>query len=843
MLIFLLTLFLIPFCSSWHTNVFNNSLAEENLYFSTPGSIIRYLSIPSGVYYINNAYLNLTYPIKTNYNINISEKDSILFFQLEETTGFKVYDNSSRRNNGTRQGDVTINKIGRVNKAYYFNGTGGNITVADNGDFNFTKSNGFTIAFWINQTQAKSNLLILQKKNVFELWGYDSAHPNKYVFDVFNNSGSRIRTIVNAITLNDWNYIVLMYNGTHVLFFKNNTLYNTTKINGRLNSNTENITFGGGSGLDYYFNGTLDEIIIKNRSLNYTELSNSFGEISVTVGEFKVFSDEITNNSGINRTERIGNFRDYINNYLDSCSFIAGYCNIPINFSSTISNIVLKYNDITVNNIGINIINQTFNKTTYESYLEGFEINISYDYNYYKSITANLIYDGVSYPATKEGNGTNILFKRSITIPRITTGVNKTFYWEILAYNNSNYEFFYSEYKNQTLNNITLIIVNGDKTCPAGFNQSFLLDIKNENNLTHVNATINYNIRYGYSGNNSAFLTYGSINGVNHFSICINESIPSFSFGQNEIFYSGYGSDYGKYFDRVFYFFENTKLTNLTTNISLYLIEFGEGVPFEISVTDNYGLPIKDVYFVLYRWYPSISTYLQSSMGLTNMGGKTSQYIRLQNTVYRPFLYYRNGTLIKIFDRMSFLCFVAPCTKEFILSEFSESSLRLYDISGISQNLVFEPTNSIFTYYWSDASQQTQSINLTVFKQGVKDEKICNAQGIGYAGVISCNVSGYTGKLRAVAYRTASPSIPINELIVTIGNKFINSENGKVMGLFFAILLLIFFVFVGIYSPMAIIVFSIVSLIPLLLLGIINYTVFTGLIILSIIIIYILLRI
>jgi len=124
-----------------------------------------------------------------------------------------------------------------------------------------------------------------------------------------------------------------------------------------------------------------------------------------------------------------------------------------------------------------------------------------------------------------------------------------------------------------------------------------------------------------------------------------------------------------------------------------------------------------------------------------------------------------------------------------------------------------------FTFVWNDPSQSSQTINLTVYKQGnLNDTIVCSVSSTSYTGVLVCDISAYTGTFKAIAYRTASPNTPLASLYAEIKQTFIDAGGGK-LGLFIGAILLIFFALVGIASPILVILLSVISLIPLVLLG------------------------
>jgi len=111
---------------------------------------------------------------------------------------------------------------------------------------------------------------------------------------------------------------------------------------------------------------------------------------------------------------------------------------------------------------------------------------------------------------------------------------------------------------------------------------------------------------------------------------------------------------------------------------------------------------------------------------------------------------------------------------------------------------------------------------LVTRERGDSSFTICDTSASGFTGVLTCDTTGYTGSLRALAYRTASPEVPLFErLINTISSPF----KGDV-GLFISLIVFMVLALIGIFSPVASVILGIVGLFPAYLLGSITLPVF-----------------
>jgi hypothetical protein len=463
-----------------------------------------------------------------------------------------------------------------------------------------------------------------------------------------------------------------------------------------------------------------------------------------------------------------------------------------------------------------------FNATTYESSLEGYYFNIVYDNSYYLGITANLIYNGTSYTSIKSGTGSNVTFTKSnLVIPTVAvSGTNLSFYWYVTLINGTGSYYLNSTSRQQKVFKGTPLTVN--YSCGTGFSPAFNFTFYYEQNLSKVNATtINYYLTYGFSGNNTANNISGSFSNVDSFRICLNNSQSYYDVGYGEIQYSVAGS-----VDRRYYVFGGTRLTNTTVDIPIYALEVSPiATSFLMTAQTTSLVPYIGYYIGLLRWYPSSNSYKTVDMGKTDDKGQTVLRIKTEDVDYKFALYDTNGNLIQLSNSVRLICQTNPCVYTLYINP---TPLSLSTFTNIQSSLTFNSTTKVFTFIWNDPSQATQTINLTVYKEtGTSSELVCSSTSTGYTGIVICDVSAYSGNLRATATRTASPETYLKELSVWIRDTFITAGGGT-LGLLLGAILLIVFAFVGIASPVLVIILAVVSLIPMVILGNISMGVFAA---------------
>jgi len=333
-------------------------------------------------------------------------------------------------------------------------------------------------------------------------------------------------------------------------------------------------------------------------------------------------------------------------------------------------------------------------------------------------------------------------------------------------------------------------------------------DFKDAKNRSVVeNATIDYNFRYGID-NNTASLISGTLTGINNFSLCINSTLyNNYNIGYGEIQYEKAG-----YSDRRWYVFENTRATNTTVNNSLYLLPTGSSTSFLIEVRDNALTPYSDKYISLLRWYPEIDEYKIVEMGSTDDKGQTVTKVEIEDVDYRIGLYNKDGTLVYLAEPIRMICLASPCT--YILTVKDTSSELFINLLGVDHSLIFKDGAFKFTY--NDPSQTTSLMQLNVYKMfGVEDTLICATNSTAYTGVLTCNVSTYTGQLKATAFRSASPS----QIIAIAWHDMTSTPFKSGLGLFLTFLIALTLFLMGMAMPVASIILGILALIMGIIIG------------------------
>jgi hypothetical protein len=231
-------------------------------------------------------------------HLNISDTNVVLYmpFDVENDTT-TVYDWSEKENDGTIQGLVGSDISGWKSTggfngkgAYEFDGLGDNISIVDSSDFAFRN---FSISVWIKTSFGGDRQSIIRQDTCSgsrDLWSLairDTGNAT-FTYNADTDLGSFVAFNSLATNLNDsqWHHIVATR-----LAGLNASLYvdgvfdtNTTDENGDLmDSAATNIFIGRlgdcvTAGNNDYFNGTIDELIVFDKTLTTTDIANLYNQ-------------------------------------------------------------------------------------------------------------------------------------------------------------------------------------------------------------------------------------------------------------------------------------------------------------------------------------------------------------------------------------------------------------------------------------------------------------------------------------------------------------------------------------------------------------------------------------
>jgi hypothetical protein len=194
-----------------------------------------------------------------------------------------VYDFSGNGNNGTAVGNVTFNSsCGYYDKGGCFDGVSGYVNIPDSTSLKGMSQ--ITIGGWITPNSKNDWGEIIDKKSVangntgsFSIY-FDSSADEKLGFEIWNETARSNQVKSNsAIPLNMWTFFTGVYDGTTVILYINGVKQTSNlSFGGTVNDTLDVLTLSSYKGSSRFFNGSIDEVMIFNRSLSASEINELY---------------------------------------------------------------------------------------------------------------------------------------------------------------------------------------------------------------------------------------------------------------------------------------------------------------------------------------------------------------------------------------------------------------------------------------------------------------------------------------------------------------------------------------------------------------------------------------
>ena len=96
-------------------------------------------------------------------------------------------------------------------------------------------------------------------------------------------------------------------------------------------------------------------------------------------------------------------------------------------------------------------VSSSFNTSSFETNLESYFLNFSYNSSRFSTVTGNLNYNGTLISGTKTGSGDDAIISLSQQVPLTTADEDKTFHWELGFTEGSIITFANTSTKTQTV--------------------------------------------------------------------------------------------------------------------------------------------------------------------------------------------------------------------------------------------------------------------------------------------------------------------------------------------------------------------------------------------------------
>jgi len=184
-------------------------------------------------------------------------------------------DGSSFANNAAVNGaNLTQDRFGRANNAFFFDGVQSAVTAPNAAQLNSAHT---TISFWVNPASfpAQGEAYLLSFGGWQQRWKISLPGHGKPVFTTHSNGACCSDMDSNMpLDVNVWTHVVMVHDGAKDIIYFNGAQVNEKNVSGALDPTTHRLGIGYDPiDIANYFHGALDEVMIFDEALSAAEIA------------------------------------------------------------------------------------------------------------------------------------------------------------------------------------------------------------------------------------------------------------------------------------------------------------------------------------------------------------------------------------------------------------------------------------------------------------------------------------------------------------------------------------------------------------------------------------------
>jgi len=341
--------------------------------------------------------------------------------------------------------------------------------------------------------------------------------------------------------------------------------------------------------------------------------------------------------------------------------------------------------------------------------------------------------------------------------------------------------------------------------------ESLILSLKDEESDSKLNGTIEATFDVWKTGEIKRNYAWKFEN-VYNASICI---YPSWATYTIDAMLQYYANDYP---DRTYYIY--TEISNQTKQVDLYLLPSNLADTVVIYIVDENGNKVENAIVKIQRYYVGSNAYKTVAQVKTDYEGKGVTFLRV-NEIYYRFIIERNFTVLRETEPTIIICQQSVCPPYPITLGISESKPAEYFqyLGKIAYSCSVNEETNILRCTVDDTSQLMQKARLIVDRKGaLRFEPICDSEDSSSAITFTCDLGNRTNQVyryKLIAYFPKTYQILAQEILDYTTSLIAWGSQGLLL----SFLLITTLFFVGIFSPVASIVFAFLGIIAGYLLG------------------------
>jgi hypothetical protein len=215
-------------------------------------------------------FVNLTTSdLNDHYSFVDFDDDLLLWMRMDDINASgDALDSSSYGNDGEAVGHANQTDAGRFGEGFVFDGKDDYISIPHDGSL--VPYEEITLSAWVNFGTTGNYQIVIMKNVDYEM---DVRSNGLLRLGIYNSSGTRVAWDISAgLSTDTWQHILMTYNGSTISGYVNGVLKGTNSQVGPIRNTGSPLLIGEYSS-DYWYNGTIDEVMVINRSLSQAEIS------------------------------------------------------------------------------------------------------------------------------------------------------------------------------------------------------------------------------------------------------------------------------------------------------------------------------------------------------------------------------------------------------------------------------------------------------------------------------------------------------------------------------------------------------------------------------------------
>ena len=189
-------------------------------------------------------------------------------------TGTTWFDLTPNANNGAISGATWD-----TNGYFDFDGSNDYVNVPDNNSLEWTTSKSLSV--WVNSNNSSGNKGIVAKTTNASPYGWILKQGGSNISFWFSNSSDVAQeTSTTTLPLNTWTHIVVTYDGSNLILYKNKVSSGTLSTSDTPTSSSSSLTIGRyySNISNYYFNGQISKARVYDVTLTQAEITALYNE-------------------------------------------------------------------------------------------------------------------------------------------------------------------------------------------------------------------------------------------------------------------------------------------------------------------------------------------------------------------------------------------------------------------------------------------------------------------------------------------------------------------------------------------------------------------------------------